>query len=686
VTRPQVSVSSIVAILASVALFVPACSSTNEETPSGPSCTNGVKDENEEGTDCGLACPAKCTGAGCAADAECSSGKCNPDGKCAAPAGKPCGVGAPVAECADGEKCELDKDCKSGFCDGTTCKTPSSESHSDGKKNSGETGIDCGGSVKATAPCPDGQGCVDSTDCVGTCLETKLCGPIGPKDGKKNNDETDVDCGGPNAPKCDNGKGCAVNGDCVDDYCPDATKKCTAPTYSDGVKNGNETDVDCGGTGTGMKKCAEDKACLVDNDCLGACNYLKKCSDAPSCKNEHGGFTCGYGDVGNGQAPSHFGAASAVVAGHESCCRTLPVAGYVDPNNAGKTVYVDKYEITAGRMRAFIEAVSAMNGGVPKVKDYTAAHRPARWNNGWENALPNANVGTTATFTVTNPTGANLLYPGQDQFLANFPTQNTWSVGSGTFSYDAGIFYMLGAQHSFVEYITGPGWPTPDYAAAHALNCFNGNGSYGYSTYWMDQATVSTYGGGVGKLFTQAQMDEKSLNCTPNAMFAAFCAWDGGQLMTAEVSDAITGNTVEQAYVNASTYQNGKLAVARGQCPQPDPVNYPGSTLISYSDGGTPCYSYFYPFIAGGETYDGSSRIAPPGRVVADQVKIAAADEPWMDMMGNVQDVVIKKGETTRFDYRGFGNEWGSIVHHKNQQTTPRNKGGAFGARCMRFK
>ena len=57
-----------------------------------------------------------------------------------------------------------------------------------------------------------------------------------------------------------------------------------------------------------------------------------------------------------------------------------------------------------------------------------------------------------------------------------------------------------------------------------------------------------------------------------------------------------------------------------------------------------------------------------------------------MDMMGNVQDVVIKRGETVRFDYRGFGNEWGSIVHHKNQQTTPRNKGGGFGARCMRFK
>jgi hypothetical protein len=61
-------------------------------------------------------------------------------------------------------------------------------------------------------------------------------------------------------------------------------------------------------------------------------------------------------------------------------------------------------------------------------------------------------------------------------------------------------------------------------------------------------------------------------------------------------------------------------------------------------------------------------------------------DEPWVDMIGNLQEVVLKKGETARFDYRGYGVEWSSIQHHHNQQSTPRGKGGAFGARCMRFK
>jgi hypothetical protein len=72
--------------------------------------------------------------------------------------------------------------------------------------------------------------------------------------------------------------------------------------------------------------------------------------------------------------------------------------------------------------------------------------------------------------------------------------------------------------------------------------------------------------------------------------------------------------------------------------------------------------------------------------VLGDVISKTAADEPWMDMIGNLQEVVLKKGETVRFDYRGYGLEWSSITHHHNQQTTPRNKAGSFGARCMRFK
>ena len=700
--RTQTLIAAAIVLL-SGAFLLPACSVTLD---SGPSCTNGSKDDGEEGVDCGGVCPTKCTGSGCTKPEECASGKCD-NGMCGAPAGKPCGVGATPPTCDDGQPCELDKDCKSGFCDGAKCAMPAAGSHTDGMKNAGETGIDCGGSVKATQPCPNGQMCVDSLDCVGTCTGG-ICGPIGPMDGKKNGMETDVDCGGPTAPKCVDGKTCAADTDCATGFCPDGTKKCTSPTYSDGVKNGTETDVDCGGAGMGFKACAQGKVCKVDTDCNGACNYKKLCVDSPSCKPRFGGDTCGMGEFDDPMNPPN---------GQEDCCRTLEVKGFADPNQAGKKVYLDKYEITAGRMRAFLEAVgggvdAAGNAKSPNVKAYMATHRPAKgWNNGWEDVLPTANTGSSVTYAIKNAT-VNMLYPGQDQYLANHPTQNTWWIGNvagpqpvGTsvdHTIDVGIFFALAEQSFFPEYYAKqPDWTQgPDYAQAHALNCTNKDGAYGYATYWFDAATIIATEGSVhGKYFSKNQLDQKALNCTPNALFAAFCAWDGGQLATAEVMDNVTGNTVSPIYSakgggtdcgGGAACQNGKLSVgapapygtASGTC------GGAAHTLISYPDGGGyPCADvYYYPNDQGQDFYDGTSRIAPPGRVPADVIAKNAGDEEWHDLIGNLEEVVLKAGEKERFDYRGWGTEWSSIVHHHNQQSTPRGKGGAFGARCMRFK
>src|SRR5207237_4284529 len=118
-----------------------------------------------------------------------------------------------------------------------------------------------------------------------------------------------------------------------------------------------------------------------------------------------------------------------------------------------------------------------------------------------------------------------------------------------------------------------------------ALNCYNGPGSYGYSTYWFDDATTHQYSGaplGQGKYFTKDQLDEKSLTCSPFGLFAAFCAWDGGQLATAEVIDNITGNTVSPLYQAGN--QNGKLAPGMSNC------GPGGTSFITYADGATPCY------------------------------------------------------------------------------------------------
>ena len=159
-------------------------------------------------------------------------------------------------------------------------------------------------------------------------------------------------------------------------------------------------------------------------------------------------------------------------------------------------------------------------------------------------------------------------------------------------------------------------------------------------------------------------MDEKAANCTPFAMFAAFCVWDGGEIATDGVMDYITSNSSKLAAGNSANCAN--------------------NTLNTEPDGTQGCYQvYFYPDVSPQGT-DDSAKIAPPGRVPADTVTYAGQAEPWMDMKGNLlEGVLLSNG---LFGTRGFGYGFSSVTNHKLQQTTPRYKSGSYGARCMRFK
>ncbi|RYZ03476.1 MAG: trypsin-like serine protease [Myxococcales bacterium] len=99
-------------------------------------------------------------------------------------------------------------------------------------------------------------------------------------DGMKNGTESDVDCGGSCTADCAVGKACGVAADCVSNLC--AAGKCVAaPTCSDGMKNGTESDVDCGGSCTA--DCAVGKACGVAADCVSNLCTAGKCVAAPTC-------------------------------------------------------------------------------------------------------------------------------------------------------------------------------------------------------------------------------------------------------------------------------------------------------------------------------------------------------------------------------------------------------------------
>ena len=99
-------------------------------------------------------------------------------------------------------------------------------------------------------------------------------------DKRKNQDETDVDCGGLICPKCDHMKVCKTALDCISKVC--TSNICQGsfivvwnvtwsvvfglvPTCSDGVVNQDETDIDCGGRI--CRSCGNGQACNVSSDC-----------------------------------------------------------------------------------------------------------------------------------------------------------------------------------------------------------------------------------------------------------------------------------------------------------------------------------------------------------------------------------------------------------------------------------
>ena len=182
--------------------------------------------------------------------------------------------------------CASGAQCPSGVCLGSVCQAPNC---TDGVKNGAETDLDCGGAV-----CPDcatGRQCFLTTDCAvggcsgGVCQPPCSSGAQCPSgvctggfcrvpncaDGVENGTETDVDCGGaaPSCVRCADGLGCAGAGDCASGICTAGT--CQAPSCTDGVRNGAETDVDCGG-GT-CPGCGLHAHCTAPTDCAsGVCS------------------------------------------------------------------------------------------------------------------------------------------------------------------------------------------------------------------------------------------------------------------------------------------------------------------------------------------------------------------------------------------------------------------------------
>jgi hypothetical protein len=73
--------------------------------------------------------------------------------------------------------------------------------------------------------------------------------------------ETDVDCGG-SCSRCATAAACVIPADCQSNACDGG--HCRAPTCSDGVRDGFESDVDCGAN---CPKCSVGQTCANPDDC-----------------------------------------------------------------------------------------------------------------------------------------------------------------------------------------------------------------------------------------------------------------------------------------------------------------------------------------------------------------------------------------------------------------------------------
>jgi hypothetical protein len=286
-------------------------------TCAAPSCTDGIKNGNETDVDCGGGtCPtcgpnkmcmlgADCTGG------QCAGGTCTPDCsdgvKNNSETDIDCGGGTCPA-CAVGKKCMVDPDCSTSACDATLFVCDSSQCI-DGRKDGNETDIDCGGGT--CGGCAVNKACKVDTDCTShacdalalTCVASQC------SDHQKDGVETDVDCGGGMCPTCGNGKHCMSNTDCTSMACDAASFLCDASQCMDGKQDGAETDIDCGGGTCGG--CATGKLCKVNTDCLSmACDFVSgKCvtstcvdqrQDGAETDVDCGGGTCPACGVGQG--------------------------------------------------------------------------------------------------------------------------------------------------------------------------------------------------------------------------------------------------------------------------------------------------------------------------------------------------------------------------------------------------
>lgn len=187
-------------------------------------------------------------------------------------------------------------DCTSDVCQGLT---PKNNLLAEGTSCAQDGGQKC----DTTGTCVE---CLANGDCNPSTEEcnlvTKSCSPTACFNDVVDGDESDVDCGGSCGSNCAAGKLCGGPADCASSVCTTGT--CVAPLCNDLVQNGTETDVDCGGS---CAPCNANDSCSINSDCKG--NECSGSTCVPNCADQQengdetdtdcGGGTCADCTVGD---------------------------------------------------------------------------------------------------------------------------------------------------------------------------------------------------------------------------------------------------------------------------------------------------------------------------------------------------------------------------------------------------
>jgi hypothetical protein len=231
--------------------------------------------------------------------------------------------------CKQGYTVSGKSSCSLGALTSPTCAPnpcDASKAPANGAKNDCSSTLASGKTCSPT--CNQGYTLSGKTSCKAGVLTAATCGAKPTcSDGKQNGDETDIDCGG-SCKACPTCSDKTKNGDETDIDCGGSCKAC--PTCSDKTKNGDETGVDCGGSCKACPTCS-DKTKNGDEtgvDCGGSCTACP--CDASSAPANGGKGNC-TASVASGTTCQPVCSQGYTVSGKTTCSKGILTAATCKP-------------------------------------------------------------------------------------------------------------------------------------------------------------------------------------------------------------------------------------------------------------------------------------------------------------------------------------------------------------------